>query len=437
MTVFNAISGPVSIGIDAAVVAAHQVAVRGPGIREDFRVPPTLAGLAVLTERLKPYAGSLVVAEPTAGSWLPLTVAVTDAGCRIGFVNNRDSARLREAIAGPNKTDAIDASMLASCEQILAVTDRTPMGFGQIGLRRALRRRHGAMVAAHGAECQLWALAAWAFPDVWRACGGHRVAQPILRRWPHLGPLSRAHVASITEMVAAHSRDRRPERRAERIRDAARGWLRFWAARLDVDALAWEVCELGDDIEAADASIERATRHALALWRCYWPDDVLVTIPGVGPVCAAATRAWWGSGKQFPSAKEAAAFVGLNPSNKESGLWASPSRPITKQGPAELRLAYYQAANIARRHDPQLAACYHDLMVDRHHNHIKATTAVARKLACRAWAVLQTGQPYQLRDLDGAPVDHTAATAIAATLAVPDEVRRRTRVHLKRGRLSL
>ena len=51
-------SQKVSIGIDAGVVAAHQVAVRGPGVTEDFRVPPTLAGMAVLVERLRPYAGA-------------------------------------------------------------------------------------------------------------------------------------------------------------------------------------------------------------------------------------------------------------------------------------------------------------------------------------------------------------------------------------------
>ena len=91
----------VSIGIDAAVVAAHQVAIRGEGVCEDFKVPPTLAGMRA-TERLRRYAGSLVVAEPTGGTWLPLSVAVGDAGCRIGFVVNRDSARLRKAIAGAN-----------------------------------------------------------------------------------------------------------------------------------------------------------------------------------------------------------------------------------------------------------------------------------------------------------------------------------------------
>ena len=128
--------------------------------------------------------------------------------------------------------------------------------------------------------------------------------------------------------------------------------------------------------------------------------------------------------------------MGLNPSNWESGLSASPSRRITKQGPAELRLAYYQAANLARRHDPELADFYRRLMVNRNHNHIKANTAVARKLACRAWAVLQTGQPYQLRDLDGEETDQPTATAIAASLAVPDEVRRRARAHTQRGRLS-
>ncbi len=138
------------------------------------------------------------------------------------------------------------------------------------GGRCAAPQRH---LRGHRSECQLWALAAWAFPDVWRACGGHRVAQPVLRRWAHLGPLSRAHVDSIADIVAAHSRDKRPERRAERIRTAAQGWIRSWAGHLDVDALAWEVAELLDDIDAADSAIVRSSEHAAVLWQDYWPDD--------------------------------------------------------------------------------------------------------------------------------------------------------------------
>jgi hypothetical protein len=76
-------------------------------------------------------------------------------------------------------------------------------------------------------------------------------------------------------------------------------------------------------------------------------------------------------------------------------------------------------------------------MVEPNHNHISATTAVAPKLVCPAWAVLPTGRPYRLPDLDGNQIDQPAATALCATLAVPDDVRRRTRARQRRGRLSL
>ena len=438
MAMLNVNDQVVSIGIDAAVVADHQVAIRGDGVREDFRVSPTLAGMAKLTERLAPYGGSLVVAEPTAGTWLPLMMAVTEAGCRIGFVQNRDSARLRQAISGRTKTDAVDADMLARCEAVLNVTDAPIPVVGQVGLRRALRRRHHMTVDAHRAECRLWSLAVWAMPDVWRAAGGHTVAQPLLGRWPDLRALGRARVSSITEIVAAHSRDVDPARRAERIQAAARGWHEFWIGRLDLDDLAWEIAEICDDIDIADQRQREATNHALDRWRHHWPDDVLTSIPGVGPICASTTRAWWGEGRHLRSAKAAGAFVGLNPSNWESGLSASPSRSITKEGPAEMRLAYYQAANIARRRDPQLAAHYRRLMCERGHTHIQANCAIARKLATRTWAVLQTGQPYEHRDLDDNPTDEATAVRIAVELTVPTDVRRRNRATTpRRGRLEL
>jgi transposase len=423
--------------LDAAVVADHQVAIRGPGVREDFRVPPTLAGLAKLSERLEPYAGAMVVVEPTAGTWIPLSHAVAAGGCAIGYVHNRDSARLRKAISGVNKTDVIDAELLSQCEHVLGVRPALPVRPEVLGLRRALARRHKLTVEAHRAQCRLWGLSSWAFPDLWRACGGHRLAQPGLGRWPDLAGLARAHLSSIGEVVAAHSRDRDPARRAERIRDAARGWRVFWRGRLDLASLAWEVAELLSDIEIADAAHCAATNRAVTLWRTHWPEDPLTSVPGVGEICASSTRAWWDHGQQLPDATAAAAFIGLNPSNWESGLSASPSRPITKEGPPALRLAYYQAANVARRHDPGLAFHYRKLVVERRHNHISANCAVARKLAARTWAVLHTGQPYQLRDLDGNPMDWATATELATSMAVPDEQRRRARLQQTgRGRLS-
>lgn len=430
----------VAIGIDAAVVANHRVAIRG-AVVEDFGVPTTLAGLTRLTERLTPHAGTLAVTEATAMSWLSLGVAVQGAGCELGLIEARHSARLRSAVAGRNKTDVMDADMLATCAELFGLAPYTLPSANQLALRRAVTRRHRGVVEAHGGDCRLWSLANWAFPDVWRAAkGSHALVRALLSRWPHLESLARARTESIANLCSLHLRVGEATTRAERIRQAAAGWVRFWTGRVDLDALAWESVELLGDIARAEAKIARATAQATACWQAGWGDDELLrSVPGIGAIAAATIRAWFGEATQFSSGKEAAAFVGLNPSNWESGLMASPSRPITKEGPPELRLVFYQAANVARRHDPQLAAFYWRLMVERRHNHVKATTAVARKLVTRVWATLITAELYQMRDLVGNPVDWDGATELARQWTVPEDVRRRARAHsaaCKRGRLS-
>jgi hypothetical protein len=86
------------------------------------------------------------------------------------------------------------------------------------------------------------------------------------------------------------------------------------------------------------------------------------------------------------------------------------------------------AAGQARRIDPTLAAKYHRLMLDggKHHNsalcHI-ATTLLTRVIAC--W---RTGQPYQLREVDGRAVTKEQARAIVAErYQIPKDLRARRR----------
>ncbi len=147
----------------------------------------------------------------------------------------------------------------------------------------------------------------------------------------------------------------------------------------------------------------------------------------MGPMTAPMVRAFLGDACRFDTAKAAASYVGMNPSAWSSGTVVQPSRAITKEGPAVLRLAFYQAAGGARRVDPQLAAYYRHLMVDRGHGHTKASVAVARKLIERTWSVLNRGEPYQLQDVDGTPVTRAHAKHLArTTYAVPPEVRPRT-----------
>jgi hypothetical protein len=76
-------------------------------------------------------------------------------------------------------------------------------------------------------------------------------------------------------------------------------------------------------------------------------------------------------------------------------------------------------------------------MCERGHTHIQANCAVARKLAARTWAILQTGEPYQPRDLHGNPIDEPTAVRLAVELEVPADARRRNRaITPRRGRLD-
>ena len=429
----------VQVGIDAAVVAHHHVCVRalsadGQVNVSRFRVPPTLSGLRTLTKRLAPYPGVLAVAEPTSMTWLGLAVALQDAGSDLALVGSRHAARLRGAISGKNKSDVIDADVLARAGDVFELHPLVLASPLQLALRRACTRRGAAVIDGNRYLRRLISLARWAFPDVWSAFSGSLpTAVAVLGRWPHLDSLAAARRSSLTAVVAEHTRGVGDvPARVEEIRSAAAAWAHFWAGHLDLEALAWDVSEHLSDMAIADARIERATTATQRYWeQLYGDDPLLSSVPGVGPVIAPTIRGFLIDGSGFTGAKQVCSYVGMTPSNWSSGNTVDHrGRAITKEGPAVLRLAFYQAANVARTRDPQLAEFYYRLMVTHGHCHTQATVAVARKLIERTWTVLTRQQPYQLRDVDQTPVTIRAAKQIIASkYVVPEHVRKRSRAH--------
>jgi len=438
----------VQVGIDAAVVANHHICVRTVGVdgteRTDrFLAAPTLAGLQLLTRRLSPYPGAVAVAEPTSMTWLSLSVAVSEAGGQLALLGSRHSARLRGAVIGKNKSDVIDADVLARAGDVFTLRAMRAPEPTQLALRRACTRRGAAVIDGNRYWRRLMSLARWAFPDVWNAFAGSLpTALAVLDRWPHLAHLGAARRASLTAVVAEHTRAVADvPARVEDIRSTATAWAKFWDGHLDLDALAWDVSEHLADYDAALQRVERATTQATVYWeRLFGDDELLHSLPGIGPATGPTIRAFLGDGTAFGSAKEAACYTGLVPSNWPSGPVVQPSRAITKEGPAVLRLACYQAANVARAVDPQLAGLYYRLMVEHGHCHTQANVAVARKLVERIWTVLTRAQNYQLRDPDGQPITSRAAkTLITERFTVPADVRKRARAHsagTHRGRLA-
>lgn len=74
---------------------------------------------------------------------LGLAIAVEQAGGQLALVGCRHAARLRGAISGKNKSDVIDADVLAQAGEVFALAPVRLSDPAQLALRRAVTRRAG------------------------------------------------------------------------------------------------------------------------------------------------------------------------------------------------------------------------------------------------------------------------------------------------------
>ena len=135
--------------------------------------------------------------------------------------------------------------------------------------------------------------------------------------------------------------------------------------------------------------------------------EVLVSIPGVGPVTAAGLVA------DMPElgalgAKAAASLAGLAPMTRESGTWKG--RSFIQGGRGRVRRLLYMAAVSAVRCNPDLAAKYRQL-VGRGKSPKVALVAVMRKLVVLADALLGQNRLWAPRT---GPEPTTEPPAVAA-----------------------
>lgn len=131
----------------------------------------------------------------------------------------------------------------------------------------------------------------------------------------------------------------------------------------------------------------------------------LMSIPAVGEITALTWALEIGDPSRFHSAAEAMSYCGLTAALKSSA-GKQQRGPISKQRNHWLQTTLIEAAKLAPRWNPQLAAL-HARELERG-NRNRATLAVARKLVCYLLAVDKSGLPFEAR---GAPAE--AATAAA------------------------
>jgi transposase len=127
---------------------------------------------------------------------------------------------------------------------------------------------------------------------------------------------------------------------------------------------------------------------------------VLATMPGVGLIVAAAFVSVIDQAQRFRHAHQVEAYLGLVPSQKDSGERKARLGAITKQGNSYLRALLIQAAwSVVRSRDTDdPLKRWSDAIVQRRGKRI-AVVAVARRIVGILWAMWRDGTVYDPQSL--------------------------------------
>ena len=181
-------------------------------------------------------------------------------------------------------------------------------------------------------------------------------------------------------------------------------------------------------LEQEEAESEALASHIGELYRKLHPSDNLRSIPGVGEHTAPVFLAAVGDPARFRNQSAFANWEGVVPGAKQSSNMEAKGLRMTKAGPAIMRMALYQAGEIARRRDPQLASIYYREMVHFGKNHKQAMGAVMSHLGARVLSVLKENRPYEIRDNQGKVISKSQAIALIQTeYNVPEATRQERR----------
>jgi transposase len=196
------------------------------------------------------------------------------------------------------------------------------------------------------------------------------------------------------------------ERRPAVLADLARGKMR---SRIPDLAMALEgrfgdhhalMCRLHLDhighLDAMIAALDAQVEAMMAPFRAQ--RDLLTTIPGIGPLAAAAVISEIGADvrEYFPDAAHLASWAGLCPGNHESAGKRYSGR--RRHGNQHLQPALVESAWAAVRHEGYLKALYHRHVMKwggyrSRTAKKKAIVVVAHALLVTIWHVLATGKP--------------------------------------------
>ena len=203
-------------------------------------------------------------------------------------------------------------------------------------------------------------------------------------------------INDLTDYLAEHGRGRfaDPEALAKTIQKAIRSSYRLDKVVANSVNAVLSVC--AEEIKAFQKMIKDLDKSIEKVVKVTDDEQILRSIPGIGPVYAAGILAEIGQIDRFDNEAKLAKYAGLSWREKQSGSYTSDNTPLKRTGNTYLRYYLVEAANLVRTHDPVFGEYYQRKYKKVKHTPSKrALVLTARKLIRVIYFLLKNHQIYQ------------------------------------------
>lgn len=203
-------------------------------------------------------------------------------------------------------------------------------------------------------------------------------------------------INDLTDYLAEHGRGRfaDPEALAKTIQKAV--WSSYRLDKVVANSVDAVLSVYAEEIKAFQKMIKDLDKSIEKVVKVTDDEQILRSIPGIGPVYAAGILAEIGQIDRFDNEAKLAKYAGLSWREKQSGSYTSDNTPLKRTGNTYLRYYLVEAANLVRTHDPVFGEYYQRKYKKVKHTPSKrALVLTARKLIRVIYFLLKNHQIYQ------------------------------------------
>ena len=326
-------------------------------------------------------------------------------------LNPKEVANYKESFNDLNKNDGIDSFVIADFARVGRIHTEPWRGSQYLALQRLTRHRLHIVECLTREKTYMLSNVFLKFSEFALLNGDEHpfsdkygaTASSILTEFLSSEDIANAPIETLVDFVNTKSRKRisNPQITAEILQQAARN-----SYRLDkclYEPLTTSIACSFNCIQAFEKelkSINKAIEKAVMGMNPV-EYQILMSIPGFGPVYSSGILAELGSVQAFPSNDAIAKYAGIVWKENQSGNFKAENTPMSKAGNRYLRYYLIEAAGSVVRHIPEYNEFYQKKYAEvTNHQHKRALALTSRKLIRLIFGLLAKNQLYSTNRVD-------------------------------------